>query len=242
MVPVQGARTSKLGGAIAKAAFAVVTISLIGSLDATAATAAATCSAAPSAGLVQSLRAAAPTLNENVLRLALKGASCAAQQGLVRRRELLTVIDYSMPSTQPRLFVFDLNTRSLLFRELVAHGKNSGGNLTKVFSNREGSLATSIGLFVTADTYFGNNGYSLRLLGLDRGYNDQAKRRAIVVHGASYVSEAMAKAVGRIGRSWGCPAVRPQVAKKLIDTLKGGSPIFAYYPDSGWLRSSRFLS
>lgn len=223
-------------GAFLRAIVAAVTVSLLGSLDASA-----TCKVAPSEELVGALRNAAPTLNEQVLRLAMRGATCAAQQGLVKRQELLTVIDYSMPSTQPRLFVFDLRQRSLLFRELVAHGKNSGGNLTKFFSNREGSLATSIGLFVTGDTYMGSNGYSLRLLGLDKGYNDQATRRAIVMHGASYVSDAMAKAVGRIGRSWGCPAVRKEVAEKLINTLKGGSAIFSYYPDTQYLQASRFL-
>ncbi len=146
-----------------------------------------------------------------------------------------------MPSTEPRLFVFDLAAKRLLFRELVAHGRNSGGNLTSFFSNAQGSFATSIGLFVTAETYFGGNGYSLRLKGLDRGFNDSAFSRAIVMHGAPYVNNATAKALGRLGRSLGCPAVRPQIAKKLIDTVKGGSPIFAYYPDSGWLRISRWL-
>jgi len=162
--------------------------------------------------------------------------------GLVARPELLTVIDYSLPSTQPRLFVFDVEQRVLLFRELVAHGKNSGENLTTRFSNKESSLATSLGLFVTAGTYMGGNGYSLRLNGLDRGFNDRAMSRAIVMHGAPYVSESMARKLGRLGRSWGCPAVSPKVAAKLIDTLKDGSPIFAYYPDPEWLRASRLLN
>ena len=183
----------------------------------------------------------APGLTADALRLALKAAENAAQAGLVTRRELLTVIDYSLPSDKPRLFVFDLEQKKLLFHELVAHGVNSGGNRTTRFSNVENSRATSLGLFVTANTYFGSNGYSLRLRGLDQGFNDQALARAIVMHGAPYVSEATIKSLGRLGRSWGCPAVPAKVSKKIIDQLKGGSPIFAYYPDPEWLKSSRFL-
>src|SRR6185436_14944284 len=145
-------------------------------------------------------------------------------------------IDYSLPSTQPRLFTFDLAARKLIFRELVAHGKNSGDNRPTYFSNSPGSLATSLGLFVTADPYIGSNGYSLRLKGLEEGINDMAWDRAIVMHVAAYVSRAAIKALGRLGRSWGCPAVRPQVARKLIDTLRGGSPVFAYYPERDWLQ------
>lgn len=223
-----------------RAAVAVVALALVSPLTVSATTKPG-CMKPPAEDLVRSLRSLAPTLSDKVLRLALGGSACAAQQGLVQKSNLLTVIDYSKPSTEPRLFVFDVASRKLLFRELVAHGKNSGGNATRFFSNREGSLATSIGLFVTANTYMGSNGYSLRLKGLDAGYNDQAWRRAIVMHGASYVSNAMARALGRIGRSWGCPAVRKEVAKKLIDTVKGGSPVFAYYPDTNWLTSSRFL-
>lgn len=183
----------------------------------------------------------APGLHSEALELALRAVENAGREELIARRELLTVIDYSLPSTEPRLFVFDVQHRALLFRELVAHGKNSGENLTTRFSNKEGSLATSLGLFVTEGTYMGGNGYSLRLNGLDRGFNDRAMSRAIVMHGAPYVSESMAKKAGRLGRSWGCPAVSPQVAKKLIDTLKDGSPVFAYYPDPEWLQASQLL-
>lgn len=200
------------------------------------------CTAKPSDSLTSVLLRQAPGLKAEVLRMALRATGCAAEQGKVKRKDLLTVIDYSLPSTEPRLFVFDLASRKLLFRELVAHGKNSGGNLANFFSNSPGSLATSLGLFVTADTYFGSNGYSLRLRGLEEGVNDMAMDRAIVMHGASYVSRAAARALGRLGRSWGCPAVRKEVAKKMIDTLRGGSPIFAYYPDKRWLKESSYLS
>lgn len=191
--------------------------------------------------LASSLLRQAPGLRREVLRLALDAAQTAGDRGLVRRRDVITVIDYSLPSTQPRLFVFDLSTRKLLFRELVAHGRNSGGNLTSFFSNSPGSLATSLGLFVTEDTYMGGNGYSLRLRGLEEGVNDMALDRAIVMHGASYVSRAAITALGRLGRSWGCPAVRKEVAKKIINTVRGGSAVFAYYPEKRWLASSEFF-
>lgn len=198
--------------------------------------------ATPSDSIIPSLLQQAPGLRESVLKLALHAEKSAAARGLVKRKDLLTVIDYSLPSSQPRLFVFDLIRRKLLFRELVAHGKGSGGNDATYFSNDPGSLASSIGLFVTGDTYFGHNGYSLRLRGLEEGINDMASERAIVLHGAYYVSREAIRALGRLGRSWGCPAVRTEIAQKVIDTVRGGSAIFAYYPDKTWLSSSAFLT
>jgi hypothetical protein len=110
-----------------------------------------------------------------------------------------------------------------------------------MFSNQADTHRTSIGLFVTQDTYVGKNGYSLRLDGLDRGFNDQARVRAIVMHGAPYVSAAFAKAQGRLGRSWGCPALNEAIARNVIDTVKGGSLVFSYYPDKNWLQTSKYL-
>ena len=192
--------------------------------------------------LVQMLLKQAPGLRANVLKLALDADHRASQRGLVKRPNLLTVIDYSLPSSQPRLFTFDLLTHELIFRELVAHGKNSGGDSASFFSNSPGSLASSLGLDVTEDTYVGHNGYSLRLQGLEEGFNDMAQERAIVLHGAYYVSREAVKVLGRLGRSWGCPAVRAEIAQKVIDTIRGGSAIFAYYPDKNWLASSAFLT
>jgi hypothetical protein len=191
--------------------------------------------------LASSLLRQAPGLHAQAWRLALAAAYAAEARGLVKRRDLLTVIDYSLPSSQPRLFVFSLTSRKLLFLELVAHGKNSGGDIANYFSNSSGSLASSLGLFVTEDTYIGGNGYSLRLRGLEEGVNDMAWDRAIVLHGAYYVSREAIRALGRLGRSWGCPAVRLEIAHKLIDTIRGGSAIFAYYPKKSWLASSVFL-
>ena len=138
--------------------------------------------------------------------------------------------------------MFDLATGDLLFKELVAHGRNTGDNLATKFSNQMDSRQTSLGLFVTDDPYVGSNGYSLRLDGLDVGFNDRARDRAIVMHGAPYVDPQLAATQGRIGRSWGCPALRPAIASKVIDRIRGGSVIFSYYPDQEWLQSSRFLN
>lgn len=193
------------------------------------------------AGLAAELVAAAPHADPKVLTLAARAAECARRQGVLDGFRHLAVIDYSLPSTQPRLWVFDLTRNRLLFQELVAHGRNTGERLAQRFSNVEGSRMSSIGLFQTAETYYGSNGYSLRLRGLDPGFNDNALSRAIVMHGAPYVSQAIAERLGRLGRSWGCPAVRPEVARTVIDTLKGGALLFAYYPDRQWLERSPYF-
>jgi len=188
------------------------------------------------------LVAAAPSANPEVLTLAARAADCARKQGMLDGFHRLAVIDYSLPSTTPRLWVFDVDRGRLLFQELVAHGRNSGEQLAARFSNVEGSKMSSLGLFQATETYTGSNGYSLRLRGLDAGFNDNALSRAIVMHGAPYVSEAFAERLGRLGRSWGCPAVRKEVARVMIDTLKGGALLFAYYPDQKWLKEAPTLT
>ena len=180
-------------------------------------------------------------MNQQVFKLALQAANCAIQSGAVADPSTLTVIDYSKPSTSKRLWVLDLRARALMYEELVAHGQGSGANVPTMFSNEPETHRSSIGLFETKDTYIGRNGYSLRLEGLDTGFNDRAFERAIVMHGAPYVSERLAHTQGRLGRSWGCPAVREDVARELIDHVKGTGLVFAYYPDPEWLSSSKFL-
>jgi hypothetical protein len=185
--------------------------------------------------------AALAGLESSVFALAIGAANCAVRSGDVTAPSTLTVIDYSLPSTAKRLWVFDLQSRELLYRELVAHGQGSGGNVATHFSNEPDTHASSLGLFVTGTTYTGRNGYSLRLDGLDPGFNDHALARAIVMHGAPYVNDATARAVGRLGRSWGCPALRDGVARQVIDRVKGGGLVFAYYPDERWLAQSKYL-
>ena len=181
------------------------------------------------------------SIERSVFDLALGAASCAVKSGAVGTPRTLTVIDYSRPSTAKRLWVYDLATHELVYEERVAHGQGSGVNFATAFSNEDESHQTSLGLFVTDTTYVGRNGYSLRLDGLDRGVNDRARDRAIVMHGAPYVSDAFVKANGRLGRSWGCPAVSDLVARELIDRVKGGGLVFAYYPDAEWLKTSKYL-
>jgi L,D-transpeptidase-like protein len=181
------------------------------------------------------------SINPTVFKLAVQAASCAISSGSVAPPSTLTVIDYSLPSTSSRLWIYDLRSHALLNEELVAHGQGSGENIPTKFSNDDESHESSIGLFVTRDTYIGKHGYSLRLQGLDAGFNDHALARDIVVHGASYVSDEFVRSQGRLGRSWGCPAVREGIVREVIDRIKGGNLIFAYYPDPAWLATSKYL-
>lgn len=186
--------------------------------------------AEPATAVVESaLLHAAPTIRPEALRAALSAWDDLHSRGELSRR-LLTVIDYSLPSTSKRMWVFDLDSCRLLFNELVAHGRNSGDDLARSFSNEEGSLMTSLGAFVTGETYNGRHGYSLRLRGMEPGVNDRAEARAIVIHGAPYVAAEVAHELGRLGRSYGCPAVRTGIARKLIDEVKDRTLLYAWYP------------
>ena len=192
-------------------------------------------------GLLKRLATLAPEANPKVLALALQARTCAMATQRAKPASRLAVIDYSLPSTATRLWVFDLDRKALLFAEHVAHGRGSGENFARAFSNSEGSHQSSLGLFRTAETYQGENGYSLRMDGLEPGVNDAARERLIVMHGADYVDPLAALKQGRLGRSFGCPAVRPEVAQDVIDSLKQGQLLFAYYPDPAWLEASPML-
>lgn len=212
----------------------------------TAVTLAALCNAALADSamphtLYNSLARTAPELNPQVLKSALSAMQCAVNNG-IERSERLAVIDYSQPSTARRLWIFDLRKKTLVLRDLVAHGQKSGENFATQFSNREGSYQSSLGLFRTQESYQGAHGYSLRMDGLEPGFNDLARDRAIVIHAADYVSPLWSKREGRIGRSQGCPAVRPQVARQVVDKLKDGQFMFSWYPDQRWLKSSAYLN
>jgi hypothetical protein len=176
----------------------------------------------------QTILKLAPAIKPQAVREALSAMQCAQTNGIGATANRLAIIDYSLPSRKPRLWVFDLKDQQLLFEEYVAHGKNSGADIPHAFSNREGSLQTSLGLFLTDSTYQGGNGYSLKLHGLNKGLNDAAMQRAIVMHGAKYVNPLAAESMGRLGRSWGCPAVRSAIAVPMINTLKNGQFIYAF--------------
>lgn len=189
---------------------------------------------------IQILKNQAGNIDEKVLRLSLL-AYLNAQKNGISHKPVLTVIDYSKPSTAQRLWVFDMKNNKALFNTWVSHGKNSGGLNATSFSNGIGSLKSSFGLFVTQNSYFGGNGYSLRLKGLERGINDNAYARNVVVHGAWYANPDIIKQYGQLGRSWGCPAVSSDLARPLINTIKENTLVFVYYPDRKWLAQSRYL-
>lgn len=155
---------------------------------------------------------------------------------------ILTVIDFTKPSTDKRLYVIDLQAKKILFVSHVAHGRNSGENYARAFSNREGSYMSSLGFYRTEGTYQGKNGYSLVLEGLEKGINDKAKERAIVVHGAPYADPSVIRSSGRLGRSLGCPALPPDVSKQIIDTIKEGTLLYIHGNDESYASTSVLYS
>lgn len=175
-----------------------------------------------------------------VLELALRAYRCGRAESQFDA-PILTIIDYSLPSTEKRLWVIDLAKQRLLFHELVAHGQNSGEAYAVDFSNLPASRESSLGLFRTDTVYDGRHGESLRLIGLEPGFNDRAAERRIVMHGAAYVNARVVQRFGQLGRSWGCPAVDRAVLPQIVQRIKGGTALFAYYPDPRWLHQSRFL-
>lgn len=190
---------------------------------------------------IKALGSEIQNLNPKVLKLSLSAYQKAKQKGLIEK-DVLTIIDYSMPSVECRLWVIDMKKHKVLFNTYVAHGKNSGDVNTTSFSNQPNSLKSSFGVFRTDEVYSGHHGSSLRIQGLEPGINDNAYRRNVVFHGAAYVSASFAKERKRLGRSWGCMAVSETTIKPLINTIKGKSLVFAYYPDHHWLKKSAFLT
>lgn len=192
------------------------------------------------ASLVNSLVKAAPGINREAVRHAVAAMQCAVNNGADSARRL-AVIDFSKPSAAKRLWIFDLSKHKLLLNDYVAHGRLSGEGIASSFSNRVGSYQSSLGLFRTAESYKGKHGLSLRMDGLEPGLNDSARERAIVIHGASYVDPALVRSQGRIGRSLGCPAVRPEVARMVVNQLSGGQFLFAWHPNERWAKNSAYF-
>jgi hypothetical protein len=179
------------------------------------------------------------SLSFEVFSAAFRGYS---KMDRVRKKNIITIIDFSKPSTEKRCFVIDIDGRKLLYHCFVAHGRNSGDNIAGSFSNQSESLKSSLGFYLTAETYSGKHGYSLRLDGLEKNYNDNARSREIVIHGADYVSQEFVDKHGRLGRSWGCPALPPEITKEVIDRIANGSCLFIYGKDDSYLANSTFIN
>ena len=178
-------------------------------------------------------------LSFDVFRLAMIGMGKIKE---IKNNKIITIIDFSKLSTQERFFVVDLQNKRVLYKSLVAHGKNSGENMANSYSNDSESLKSSLGFFLTAETYSGKHGYSLKLDGLEPGINDNARQRSIVIHGADYVSASYAKQNGRLGRSWGCPALPIDSSKEIIDQISEGCCLFIYGDDREYLKASKILN
>ncbi len=177
----------------------------------------------------------------DVFRKAMIGYYNLKSQKKLSDKGILTLIDFSIPSVQKRLWIIDLKNHKLLFHDLVAHGKNSGHDLANAFSNVPESYQSSLGFYITANTYFGKHGLSLRLAGQELGINDKAMDRAIVMHGADYVNTSIIKSMGRLGRSFGCPAVSREIAEDVIKTVADGTLMFIYHPSQDYLTKSVLL-
>ncbi|HEY2722801.1 MAG TPA: murein L,D-transpeptidase catalytic domain family protein [Chitinophagaceae bacterium] len=181
-------------------------------------------------------------MSQDAFSAAMYGLEKLNGEGLVQRDDIITVIDFSQPSNKKRLYVLDLVKKRILFNTLVAHGRNSGDLWATSFSNDLSSLKSSPGFYVTGETYRGDNGYSLRLDGLEKDINDNARSREIVLHGASYVNESAVNALGFLGRSLGCPAVPTSKHRAIINTIKQGTCLFIYSPDKDYLQNSLILN
>jgi len=190
--------------------------------------------------LYDSLHLGEMGMKKDALLYAYKGQQHLVQEGKLSNATILTVCDFSQPSDSKRLYIIDVRNFKVLLNTYVAHGKNSGGLYAQRFSNRPSSLQSSLGFYVTKGTYFGTHGLSLRLAGQDRGYNDRAEARAIVVHGASYIGDEWLG--GKMGRSFGCPAVPARIAPKVIDLIKNGTCLFIYHPLKSYLHGSNVLN
>ena len=177
-----------------------------------------------------------------LLQTALAGYELLLEEQSVNRPEVITIIDFSLPSVKERLWVLDLIHGKVLFHCLVSHGRNSGELMAENFSNTPGSNASSPGFYTTGETYIGKHGLSLTLDGLEAGINDKARARAIVIHGADYVSADFIRNHGRLGRSFGCPAVPAELSKEIIQTIKGGSCLFIYVPKTSYTSNSHIIS
>jgi hypothetical protein len=182
-----------------------------------------------------------PALKPDAFRLGLIGFEALQSRGLISNDSLLTIIDFSLPSSTDRFFVINLIQNQVIYKSLVSHGRNSGDLYANRFSNKMQSHESALGFFITGKSYQGGQGYSLQLQGVDTGYNDRSLLRGIVIHAAKYVSRDYVSRYGRLGRSFGCPALPPELSRPIINRIKDGSVVFSYYPDQAYLRHSVIL-
>ena len=181
-------------------------------------------------------------LSQEAFNYGLQGYANMLSNGEVKKSNLLSIVDFSLPSSKKRLFIIDVTTGKLLFNTFVSHGRNSGKEMATEFSNDLNSFKSSLGFFITGNTYSGEHGYSMRLEGMEAGINDNAYNRSIVMHAANYVNEKIIQMKGYIGRSLGCPAVPPSLHKAIINTIKDGSCLFLYSPDSSYISHSKLIN
>lgn len=179
-------------------------------------------------------------LDFKVFRLGMVGYYSLEKEGAIKK-DIITIIDFAKPSTEKRFYTIDLKNKALKYHTYVAHGRNTGENMATSFSNTPHSNQSSLGFYVTGETYVGSKGYSLRLDGKEKSFNDRIRSRAVVVHAAEYATEKWIKRYGRLGRSQGCPALPPDLSREIIDLIKNKSAIFTYYPDDKYLTASRYL-
>lgn len=181
-------------------------------------------------------------LRFDIFKKGIAGYHTLRYEGKVGEKPLLTIIDFSQPSTSKRFYTIDLEKQQVKYHTYVAHGRNTGENLAKSFSNKPHSNQSSLGFYVTGETYVGSKGYSLRLDGMEKSFNDNIRNRAVVIHSAEYATEDWITRYGRLGRSQGCPALPPALNKEIINTIKNKTAIFTYYPDENYLTVSKYLN
>jgi len=180
--------------------------------------------------------------NENLLEMAVNGYHKLVLNKKIQKGKPLTIVDFSLPSTEKRMWIIDVESGIILHNSVVSHGRNSGNLMAETFSNIDSSYMSSLGFYVTGETYIGKHGYSLRLDGVEKGFNDKARDRAIVIHGAEYANEEFITATGRLGRSLGCPALPVETSKIIIDLIKDKTCLFIFGKDDDYISKSALIN
>jgi hypothetical protein len=180
-------------------------------------------------------------LSMDAMKYAYKGYEYLRNKGALPNNDILTIVDFSQSSRKKRLYIIDMKQDKVVMNTYVAHGKNSGLDMATKFSNIPESLQSSLGFYVTKSTYFGKHGLSLRMAGMEKGWNDKAEERAVVIHGANYIGDHRVGSAYQ-GRSFGCPAVPQELSQKMINMVKDGTCLFIYHPSQRYLHDSKILN